>query len=76
MKISKPIELDAGPYKLRLDGSILTMSKRISSPQYQEPTTYEWTEEVEESASHSMSDMNLNPWAVIADLMRKLAEAK
>lgn len=77
MRVSKPIEIDAGPYLLRLEGSILTVTQRVKhiEANNQGPVeTYDKIPFERTIGGSSCEGVESYPWDVVAHLMRELAK--
>mgnify|MGYP003421446710 CR=1 FL=1 len=72
MKITKPIEIDTKEYSLRLEGTILTVTLNGKN----EITSFPETTVIERLCGHGCINGagDINPWAIIADLIREMGE--
>jgi hypothetical protein len=74
MTISKPIEIETTTYRLRLEGSVLTITPILVHIEPGERTLRELGPEVQRMASRGNDNPDEWSWAIVADLMRELAK--
>lgn len=76
MRISKPIEIEENTFRLRLEGSILTVTPIIVTTHPNEPTDKRDGTPAQKNAAQGILGIGdePNPYAIIAHLMKELAK--
>lgn len=74
MKISKPIEIVANNYTLRLEGSVLTVTAISRNVHANPAEEIRWPSFDRMTGGSYNGDIEGHPWDIVADLMREVAK--